>query len=268
MKLAYWGKFVEDNTQYEEHELDGGCSKLIVTLINDLDLLDGELCYWSRWTRWRKVDYIKALNEYLRYNVEKFDDFTITYKLVNIGCGSIKLPVYILDSLDKESKHNMVVVGEPGELNYILKDNMTLEECMRDNQGLVSFSMKSGEELMFMKNYISEKDIIRESYFPDSRVAVELYELRWILDDKDTINKTVCNASAFDDPECLIRYNLCEKIYVKETEKGVYEIDTRDSEGRPYKTDTRKGDSLYSVYYQYMVEKGYFNQKGNVKVKK
>ncbi len=268
MKLTYWGKFVKDSDSFAEYELEGGCSKLIITLINVLNVLKGEVCEFSRWTRWRKVAYIKALNEYLNYNVENFDDFILTNKLVDIGCGSIKMPVNILKSLDNNCEHNMVVVGEPGEIHYLLKENKTLADCMNNNQGLVSFSMKSTGELMFMKNYINERDFIREEYHPDGGLTAELYELRWLVENNRGANKNVCAHSAFDDPECLNRYYLCEKIHVYKNDDGTYEIDTRDVDGRPVSCETRDGDSLYSVYYQYMVEKGYFKDKEKDKVKK
>lgn len=269
MKLSYWGKFVDDNNAFAEYEIEGGPSKLIVTLINELNLLKGEVCEKTRWSNWNKVDYIKALNEYFNFNVENFDDFTITNKLVDIGCGdNIKLPINILKSLDDKCDYRIVVVGEPGELHYLLKENMTLSDCIKYNQGLVSFSMKSGEELMLMKNYISEKDYIREEYTPVGGIATELYELRWLMKYNDSSNKNVCAHSAFDDPDCFNRYYLHQTIYVHKQEDGLYKIDTRDCDGRPVDCEIREGESLYSVYYQYMVDKGYFKEKSVVKVKK
>ena len=271
MKLTYYGKFVEDNHPFAEHEIEGGPSKLIITLVNVLDLFKGEVCEWSRWTKWGKVKYIKALNEYLNFNVDNFDDFTITDKLVDIGCGDIKMPVSIFKSLDDESEHCMVVVGKPGELHYLLKENKTLGDCVKDNQGLISFSMKSGEELMFMKNYINERDYVREQYYPDGKIKVEVFELQYYIKNENVRNKSVCQSSAFDYPECYAgRYlEVTEKIFVHEIEPGKYEIDVRDCDGRPYPdgVETREGDSLYSVYYQYMVEKGYFKGKEDQKVR-
>ncbi len=269
MKLTYWGKFVEDNEPFAEHELDSRYPKLIVTLVNLLNVFKGDLCYLSRWTSFGKVDYIKAVNEYLNYNVDNFDDFTIKSKLVDIGCGDIKIPVNVLNSLDNDSKHKIVVVGEPGEVHYLLKENMKLSDFLWE-QGLVSFSMKTGEGVIFMKNYITEKDYIREEYTPDGGVKAKVAEIRWLLKNFNAANKNVCSHSAFDYPECYSNYYVCETIHVneKQDEKGVYEIDIRDDDGRPVSYETRKGDSLYSVYFQYMVEKGYFIEKDMGKVKK
>ena len=267
MKLNYWGKFVDDNNPFAEYDLNDECSKLIVTLVNYLNIFKGEVCEWTRWTYWKKVDYINALNEYFKYNVKDFDDFTINRELVDISCGDIKLPISILKSLDDKCEHKMVVVGEPGELHYLLKENMKLSEFLNNNQGLVSFSMKTGERCMFIKNYINERDYIREIYYPDGGIETEVHELRWLIKNNDSLNKNVCSHSAFAYPDCFNKGYLVKKIYVRKKEDDTYNIDIRDVDSRPIGNEIRNGDS---VYYQYMVEKGYFkniNEKNKEYVK-
>ena len=266
MKLDYWGKFVDDDHHFAEYELEGGCSKLIVTLINDMHILDNEICDWHYMGRFGKIKFINALNEYLKYNVKGFDDFTIEKKLIDIGNGDIKYPINIFESTDESCEYNMFVAGQPGELYYVLKNKMTLEEACNTNQGIVSFGMKTGEGLTFIKNYFNDEYYCREEYIPGSRLSVEVYMMEYVLKDSDTkIN--VCLPSAFDIPKGLRTYGYIEKVYVSELENGKYEIDVRDVDGRPESRETREGDSLYSVYYQYMVDKGYFKEKSNVKVK-
>ena len=60
---------------------------------------------------------------------------------------------------------------------------------------------------------------------------------------------------------------LFEKIYVTDKGSGKYEIDIRDCDGRPQDIEIHEGDSLYSVYYNYMIQRGYFNDSPKIKVK-
>ena len=267
MKLDYWGNFVDDYNPFAHYDVDDSYTKLIVTLINKFGILKGDICHFYFSNRWNKIDYIRALNEYLNYNVAYFDDFTIENKLIDIGCGDIKMPINILKSLDDNCEHRMIVAGKPGEIHYLLKENRTLLDCANNNQGLISFSIKTGEALSIMKNYINNKFFIREQYYPGCRIEAELCELKYMMEYEHFTNKKVCTSSAFDYPECFSYNYLREKIFVTKQEDGKYLIDIRDCDDRPVKETIREGDSLYSVYYQYMVEKGYFEDKPKAKVK-
>ena len=270
MKLNCWGKFVDDNDHFAEYDVDDSYTTLIVTLINKFDILKGDICDFYPVNRWDKIKYIGALNEYLNYNVKNFNDFTIANKLVDIDCGDIKMPISILKSSDNNCEHRMVVVGEPGEVHYLLKENRTLIDCINNNQGLISFSIKSGEELTIMKNYINNRDYIREEYNPGCRIRTEIFDLRYLVENYNAENKKVCQSSAFDYPEFFNYSCLVEKIWVTKQEDGKYEIDIRDCDGRPVESEIREGDSLYSVYYQYMIEKGHYigkEQKGKELIK-
>ena len=258
MKLNYWGKFVDDNDHFAEYDVDDSYTALIVTLINKFDILKGEICEFYPVNRWNKIKYISALNEYLNYNVENFNKFTITNKSVDIDCGDIKMPINILKSSDNNCEHRMIVVGNPGEVHYLLKENKSLFDCVNNNQGLISFSIKSGEELTIKKNYINNREYIREEYNPGCRIKAEIFDLRYMLENDNIKDKKVCQSSAFDYPEFFSYNNLYEKIFVTKQQDGKYEIDIRDCDGRPVKSEIREGDSLYSVYYQYMVEKGHY----------
>lgn len=269
MKIDLWGKkFVSDDNHFAEYDVDDTYSKLIVVLVNKLNILKDGVCNFSRGNKWGSIDFIRALNEYLNYNVENFDDFTISARLVDIDCGDIKLPIYILKSLNEKCNHQMIVVGEPGEIHYLLKENETLLDAVNNNQGLISFSIKSGEELFLMKNYINSEYYIKEEYTPGFIIKSEVFNLKYIMKYDDIINKKVCESSAFKYPEFFNYKNLMGKICVYKNKNGRYEIDIRDCDGRPEKSEIRDGDSVYSVYYQYMVEKGYFIEKGKTKVKK
>ena len=264
MKLDYWGRFVEDDHNFAVHKLNGECSKLIVTLINDYEMLDHEICEWHNNSGLNKIDFINILNEYLNFNVEKFDDFKIDSKTVDIGNGDIKVPIWIFDSTDESCQYNMYLVGQPGELNYVLKNPISLDEAYNNNQGMLSFSVRAGEGLMFMKNYATNEYFCREEYVPGSRLSTDVFDLKYFVNNQHFSKYKICMSSAFQYSMAISQLNIygCTcKISIREIEEGKYEISIRDCDGRPKETDTREGESLYSTYYQYMVEKGYFKDK-------
>lgn len=69
MKLDYWGNYVDDYNPFVHYDVDDRYTKLIVTLINKFDILKGDICDYYFANGWNKIDYIRALNEYLNYNV-------------------------------------------------------------------------------------------------------------------------------------------------------------------------------------------------------
>ncbi len=266
MKLSIYGNFVEDDNSFAYQELEGGYSKLIVTLINKVKIMVDKLNICSAEMMTKPV---KDINEYLKFNVDGFDDFDFEYQSINIPNSDVKVPVYTFKPIDENNPYILYVVGNPGEIHYRLKDNIKLNDSINKKQGLLSFSMKNGEALYFMKNYISELNyydeiihvFIREQYVPGKNIIADIYNADYMakyLGEND--NKEA--SSAFNYPDFCSNSFRELRIYVSEITPHKYDIEVRDCDGRPEEEYFVEDSSLYSAYYNFMVEKGYFVNKG------
>ena len=257
MKIDYFGKFVDDDDPNACSEVSKDYSRLIEFLINRLNILLADQFFFR--IPDTNIKPVEALNEYFNYNVEGFENFDVDYKPVDLEFGNKKIPVYVITPEDE--KHKMITIGEPAELHYMLKDNKTLSECVNNNTGVISFGMKSGNGLFFTKNYIGNGKYIREEYVPGKMISADIFNADYILKcNKDEYNnKNITNsASPFKYP-FFYQYNYFSKnVEVTKISNHKFRIDVTDCDTRPVYNEVVDGDSLYSTYYNYMVEKGYF----------
>lgn len=243
----------------------------VLALIEPFRCLD-----WRTSGDFEKV--VNYLNEYFKYNVTGFNEYSLHYDNIEVKDTSIIHSYCSFRDVDNNNPYVLIVFGIPGEIHYSFRYETTLKDCLNNNLSLISFGLKTGSDLYFMKNYISDMMFVREQYIPAKNLIVaNLYDYRGYDHDpnksfrynylkKDT-SMMNCD-SAFAYPcFCSEAYNN-GMIYVNKQEDGLYKIDTRDCDGRPVDCEIREGESLYSVYYQYMVDKGYFKEKSVVKVKK
>ena len=223
-----------------------------------------------------KEKVISLIDEYLNYNVEGFEKFNIFYQDELVRGTSINIPIYSFQDENEENPYVLVVIGEPGEVHYSFRHNLSLEDCLENNIRLISFGMKTGADLCFMKNYLTDSVFIREQYIPKQGIIAKLYDFHAYDHDKAAnltdyqvrIDNSMINSdSAFTYPcFCSERFNF-GKIYVKQLADGKYKIDVRDCDGRPQDTFIREGSSLYSVYYDFMVENDYIKNNNELKTK-
>ncbi len=220
-----------------------------------------------------KADNI--IKEYFDYNVSGFEKFYQNYDSKFVGYSAIRVPIQSFVDVDVLNPYTLVIVGDPGEVHYSFKRTTTIKECIDANYDLLSFGIKTGVGLCFMKNYLNTETGIftREQYIPDQGIVVKQYDFHshdhltdepyYLTKDSSMLNSD----SAFKYPSfCSERYN-CGKIYVNQIEEGKYLIDIRDVDGRPCENIVREGESLYSVYYDYMIEQGYFKKPTETKTK-
>ena len=217
----------------------------------------------------------KKIEEYFDYNVSGFTRFYQTSDGKYAGYSDVRVPIESFDDEDIINPYALVVFGNPGEVHYSFRKTTTIKDCIDNNYNLLSFGIKTGVGLCFMKNYLNTETGIftREQYIPDQGIIAKQYDFHshdhltdepyYLKQDSLMLNSD----SAFKYPSfCSERYN-CGKIYVNQIEDGKYVIDIRDCDGRPCETITREGESLYSVYYDYMIEMGYFKKNNATKTK-
>ncbi len=220
---------------------------------------------------------VDILNEYFKYNVKGFNEYSLLYENIEVRNTSIMHSYCSFRDLDDNNPYVLIVFGIPGEIHYSFKYETTLEDCLNNNLNLISFGLKTGTDLCFMKNYISDKMFVREQYIPSKDLVVaklynyrsydndpnEAYRYNYLNNDTSMMN---CD-SAFAYPcFCSESYDS-GMIYVTKEDDGKYEIDIRDCDGRPFEKYIREGDSVYSVYHQFMVSQGYFKEEGKHNVK-
>ena len=268
MKLSVYGEFVDDSNSLAYEDLEWGYSRLIIDLISNVRIMVDKINITSPIERTKPV---QELNEYLKYNVTGFADYDLMCQYIDTLYSNIKIPVYTFQDKDESNPYVLYVVGKPGELQYRLKRNMTLKESIEKNIGVMSFGMKTGESLHFIKNYfneVQEEDGIhhyffREEYIPGKHLITDVFDADWMVDWNGIKNNRL-SFSAFDFPDfCSYSFRVC-RIYAHTLRPNKYNIEICDCDERPTGPENDcivDGSSLYTAYYKFMVERGYFADK-------
>jgi len=230
-------------------------------LVNDVEIMMDRI---GHSTEKEYTQPVKDLNEYLNFNTDGFDEFTMEKKSIDLQSGDIKYPIYQYESSDELVPYTLFVSGQPGEIHYVFKDNIDLDFCVDHNIGVLSFGMKTGNNLTFRKNYVNEKGFFIEDYIPGKYVFTEVHDINLLSAFHNGTN-VVKPQSAFQSQDFFTTRFLSLLIFVSQKGPNLYEVDIRDCDGRPIQTVEYKGDSLYSAYYHFMVDMGYFNSTEDAK---
>ena len=194
--------------------------------------------------------------EYLGYNVRGFKKIDLMSEVYNLIGTDIEIPIFtIVDISDNPSPYIFVINNDAGELYYLFKNKTTLDKCVENNNNIISFGIKTGESLYFIKHYINDEYMFHEEYRPGKTVITNVSKKNTTVPN----NELPLNTSPF------LRGGFCPetevaKICVKQIGDNEYEVCFLDLIGKKKKTDIYEGQSLYSAYYQYMIDNGYFNE--------
>lgn len=196
--------------------------------------------------------------EFFEYNIKgfrKFKAFNEDYKIIGTD---IVVPIYTIeDATENPDPHIIVILNCFGELHYLFKNKTTLDECIEKNNNVVSFGMKTGESLYFVKHYINSEYTFHEEYRPGKTVITNIRKRKEKTPNWEEYSLT---SSPF------LRGGFCPesdyiRIVVTPTEENEFEVSIYDLVTGEVHQETYAGKSLYSAYYRFMIDNGYFSQK-------
>ena len=233
-------------------------SKLMDAIIKIADVME-------RPNRWYAVgeyeQLISSFDEYLNYNVNGFENFNFGSKLIDTGFNKITVPAYFVESIDTENPYILWIIGNMGEINYTLKNAINMKEAILNNQGIISFSIRIGNSIIFKKKYANDEVLCKEEYVPDEIIRVDIFDSNQIIN--TTTDKVFENCKL--EPQSSFKFSryweeilLLRRIFVRKIESNKYEVYTTDCDSRPESKEIIEGESLYSAYYDYMIQNGYF----------
>lgn len=226
-----------------------------------------------------------------KYNTS--DDFKGTYSYYYYNTPQIK--VCSFESVYGNTPYNMYTDGFPGEFHYVLKEPVKCKDLVDNDIGVLSIHANpcSGtyrETLKIEKDYSRDGLFIEEDYTMGPRenvITAKVYDLKAALE-RERINPF--DGSKAEDtviaplsmgrkreglidskkPWFLRDDDLLFQITVRKPLKEAsdshkFKIDYRianDPEQVPFGVHTEEieGESIYSAYYKYMVEKGFFKE--------
>ncbi len=213
-------------------------------------------------------DLIGDMNEYLVLNAPGFEDFTLKEKILNTGVDNIKIPMYFFKPIDQNNPYVVWLSSDMNEINCTLNDAISVKDAIENEQGLISFSIRPGETLVFKKKYVTSQGLIKEEYYADNIIRTDIIapeHLSYYYSDKDFEKNKVKPESAFK----FSKYwsHMYRRLWVHELGNNKYQVDITDCDGRPEDKVIIEGESLYSAYYNYMVQNGYFKANQGIKTK-
>ena len=281
---------------YKEKLLNNPDLSFVVRQIVENDAFDiSHRYYWVK----NAVKAFTYLDEYLKYNVPDLETFelssvfyldgekynegerflnTLSYYYFNTPC----IKVCRFESFLERNPYQLYTDGYPGDLHYLLKKPITVQEAVDSNIGVLSFNANPaggrGDDLVIEKDMILDGLFIEEDYkagwtgqvvnvtIHDLRGALERKEASWVDGDKaenHVIAPLPMKRKKYGTLDSKRPWVLEEKdiiagltVYNDYDIPNVYNIYYRDKNG----THEEKvpGTSVYSVYYDFMVKKGYF----------
>ena len=203
----------------------------------------------------QSIRQLRLLDEYLKCNLENTSDmvFNCQYRINNI-------PIYFFEH-ENEDPHALVVNGN--DINYSLRDTTNLKTAKDEDIGIVSFSVKTGERINAYKTYIHNGKLFVERYYTrDGIILVRAYDIDKVYNPEIKDLYEFKPESAFNQIQWLTG---CEPEFsISITEQFPNKMNVSVSKNNDeHETEIIEGDSLYSAYYDYMVEKGYFVNNSN-----
>lgn len=205
------------------------------------------------------------LEEYLGYNVYDFRDFMSDYnKVPSSEYKCIVLFMCMLYFDNKEHPYFMQINRDTQRTEYLLSEEV---DDPFDMDEATTFQIDFKPKVVYRKQGFNYTGFFVEEYRPKESIKTTIYDVNAIKDAACTTHgkptpKEVMNKE-FESPSFCssddIELTISVKPIVDKTREVCvgYEIEEKDPKGNVLKIP-KTGDSLYSVYYDYMIEKGYF----------
>ena len=243
------------------------------------------------------IRMVGCLDEYLKHNIANLDSYEFGNHIflgTNLGENSFfydghrrMTKLSIFNSLDSNNPFNLYTDGYPGAIHYKLKKPATYKELAESNLGVVSLDIIPYNILQgyfsankcYMKNglYCEETYVNGKfsTYKSDREICAYVYDLNAAINRNACNSRLECpvypysNETQNDLDPWLIRYEnpiFSVNVLVKPKAKVRFIAHYKDETGRHIEEIT--GETIYSAYYDFMMKKGFFDDKSFVKVKK
>lgn len=276
---------------------DENISYFIKELINN-DCIDFNVGYY--WVE----DVVKTFNyldDYLKHNIDNLESYEFASQLyldarkyspgnypenANYYHNHSVIKVCTFNSYFIENPYHIYTDGYPGEIHYVLKDSIRVEDAVNNDIGILCIHAKpNGEKadgtLKIEKDSIENGLFIEETYREDwfsGVIYATVYDIKKAIDRKyiNPFDGTKVEGALFNpypikrEKEGIIGARkpwfvgkddciFSVTAYYHKTNNfkpGEYMVEYYDDLGRH--NETIYGDSLYSAYYNFMIEKGCF----------
>ena len=164
-------------------------------------------------------------------------------------------------------------------LSEVVDDPFDMDEA-------TTFQIDFKPKVVYKKQGFNYTGFFVEEYRPKESIKTTIYDVNAIKDaactthgeptPKEVMNKEFESPSFCSSSDVILTISVKPLIDIRSAVYG-YEIEETDSKGVSTKTSItgeklKMGATMYSVYYDYMIEKGYFFGSGekssNIKIKK
>ena len=209
--------------------------------------------------------YSKKLEEYFSYNVYDFSNFIKDYQRVPSIFEGIALFMCFFRFSDRDY-HNILQSNlDTQRTEYLLADNV---DNLFDMKEATTFQMDFRPNEIYRKLSFNYKGFFVEEYRSDVGVKTTIYDIGKVMETAEKCEpeeaKKAMNKE-FQHPRFCSKNSemltiLVVPIIDRTSEICIgYEIKELDSNNQIIHQEKRQSTkSLYSEYYAYMVEKGYF----------
>lgn len=206
-----------------------------------------------------------VIKEYLIYNMDAFNRFAYGIKDDNGIKGCIFRFDYTADK-----PYDLWQNIDTGEIHYLLENNEFILETIEKKKRVSHFNMSTSDEWGFKKEVINPEYSIYESYYPGKKIETTIYSTQNLYNAIKEIKYdylTSGSDSFVNYPMVCVKDNGERKIIVEETnsiklEKD-YLITIKGSNDEIFLRKVVNGSSLYSVYYNLMIEYRFFKNQEN-----
>lgn len=251
-------------------------------------------------TYFRVEDAVRAfdfLDEFLKYNVEDLESYELTSNIyldatqyyvkgeprnTYLYCSHPIIQICQFASCFGKSKYNMYTDGYPGELHYLLKNGIRVEDAVK-TEGVLSILVKPTgingiSTLQIEKDYVNNGLFIEETYndsFSCPSIDFMIYDLNKALARGEKHPFTGIEAKDIEimpfpykrdkngvmggrKPWFLTQRDIAAcGVIMYDVDKNEYHLHYREN-GNTH-DGKLTGESLYSVYYNFMEENKYFS---------
>ena len=223
-------------------------------------------------TRLKRQDYLSIIEEYFRYNISSFGKYLCEYRTVPKVFKDMFSRMCIFHLGKSNRSYFLQANRDTQEIEYLLNDKV---DSLFNMTNATTFDIEFGKEEGFRKLMFNENGFFIEEYHPDKSVKVSIYDIDEVKKSaygyeekyslREIMNKPTEQPIFCPDESLMLTITVEPVIDISKgicTGYEIKELDSDDKQIKSTKEETEK--SLYSTYYDYMVEKGYFysgNQK-------
>lgn len=206
-----------------------------------------------------------VIKEYLLYNMDPFNRFAYGIKDNN----GIKGCIFRFD-YNTDRPYALWQNIDTGEIHYLLEKNELILEAIEQKRRVSQFNLFTSDEWGFKKEVINPDYSFCESYYPGKKIETTIYSTHNLYNAIKEIKYdylTSGSDSFVNYPMVCVKDVGERKITVEETNSIKLEKDflitIKGPNDEIFLRKVVNGSSLYSVYYNLMIENRFFKNQEN-----